>query len=233
MKLKLIPAGEFLMGSPESELGHRGDELQHRVRITQPFYMQTTTVTQPQWMAVMGTGPWVGDDDVKHGSDFPATYVSHEDAVEFCHKLSELESGTYRLPTEAEWEYACRARSQTAYCFGDSADLLDQYAWFDENADSVGEWYAHRVGQKLPNSLGLYDMHGNVCEWCSDWYEEQYPSGEVSDPTGPSSGSARVWRGGGWRTHAKLCRSADRNGDLPSDRGDDGGFRVCLSPSGN
>ena len=231
MKLKLIPAGEFLMGSPESEPGRRNNETQHKVRITKPFYMQTTTVTQSQWTSVMGTEPWLGEDRFKQGTDYPATYVSHDDAVEYCHKLSELESATYRLPTEAEWEYACRARSLAAYSFGDTADQLEQYAWFAENAHKIGEKYAHRVGQKLPNSFGLYDMHGNVFEWCSDWFEE-YPSGGLTDPTGPAEGSYRVFRGGSWYDTAGFCRSAYRRGDLPSFLSSYDGFRVSLSPSG-
>ncbi|MDE0874383.1 MAG: formylglycine-generating enzyme family protein [Acidimicrobiales bacterium] len=232
MKLKLIPAGEFLMGSPESEPKRRDREVQHRVRITKPFYMQTTTVTQSQWMSVMGTEPWEADEEfVKQGSDYPATYVSHDDAVDFCRKLSARENATYRLPTEAEWEYACRARSSAAYSFGDNAEQLEQYAWFHENAGDVDEEYAHRVGQKLPNSFGLYDMHGNVLEWCSDWFEENV-SGEATDPTGSSSGSYRVIRGGSWNFTAELCRSAFRSGRDPSFRYFNLGFRVSLSPSG-
>ena len=234
MKLKLIPAGEFVMGSPESEPGRKDDELQHRVRLTKPFYMGVYTVTQSQWMAVMGTEPWAGEDGVKQGSDYPVTCVSHDDAVEFCQQLSERENAPYRLPTEAEWEYACRARSQTAYSFGDNADQPEQYAWFAEHEQEGGEFYAHRVGQKLPNAFGLYDMHGNVWEWCSDWFEE-YPSGGVMDPTGPAEGSQRVMRGGSWFYTAENCRSAIRDWDGPSVRcGYDGGygFRVCLSPSG-
>jgi formylglycine-generating enzyme required for sulfatase activity len=230
MKLKLIPAGEFLMGSPESEPEREENELQHRVRITRPFYLGIHTVTQSQWMAVMGTEQRA-DDYVKQGSDYPATCVSHDDAVDFCRKLSVRENATYRLPTEAEWEYTCRARSSATYSFGDTADQLEQYAWFDENADEVGEGYAHRGGQKLPNSFGLYDMHGNVEEWCSDWYGE-YPSGEVTDPTGPAEGSRRVFRGGSWFCPAKHCRSAYRHGCAPSYRDFFKGFRVSLSPSG-
>ena len=229
MKLKLIPAGEFLMGSPESESKRGDDEVQHRVRITKPFYMQTTTVTQSQWMSVMGSEPWVGEDDVKQGSDYPATYVSHDDAVEFCQQLSARENATYRLPTEAEWEYACRARSSATYSFSDTADQLEQYAWFAENAREVGEQYAHRVGQKLPNAFGLYDMHGNVFEWCSDW-SEKYANGELTDPTGPVEGLARVVRGGSWYGTACRCRSASRGWGLASLPSEHDGFRVCLSP---
>ena len=157
-----------MMGSPEGEEGHDDDEYQHRVRLTQPFYMQTTEVTQGQWKSVMGTEPWKVQDYVKEGDDYAATYVSHEDAVAFCRKLSAREGGTYRLPTEAEWEYACRGGTQTMYSFGASAGQLGEYAWFEDNADKVGEAYAHRVGQKRSNGFGLYDMHGNVREWFSE-----------------------------------------------------------------
>ena len=221
MKLKLIPAGEFLMSD---------NELQHRVRITKPFYMQTTTVTQSQWTAVMGTEPWASYPSQKKGSDFAVTAVSHDDAIEFCRKLSELESATYRLPTEAEWEYACRARSQTAYSFGDNADQLGQYAWFCENAWKLEECYAHRVGQRFPNSFGLYDMHGNVWEWCSDWLGD-YPVRPVTDPTGPSVGYVRVLRGGGC-FGADFCRSAYRHTFGAPGRLYRYGFRVAMSPSG-
>ncbi|MCP4887715.1 MAG: formylglycine-generating enzyme family protein [Planctomycetaceae bacterium] len=236
MQLKLIPAGEFLMGSPESEPGRRSQELQHRVRITKPFYMQTTTVTQSQWTAVMDSEPWAGKDYNKEGADYPATYVLADDRcadpiVEFCSRLSDLENATYRLPTEAEWEYACRANSQTAYCFGDTADQLERYAWFRENTfDAKEEYYPHRVGQKLPNNFGLYDMHGNVWEWCSDWFDD-YPSGPVTDPTGPAEGSLNAFRGGSWSDSAEDCRSAFRDWFSPSFQFDCS-FRVAMSPSG-
>ena len=149
MHLKLIPPGEFLMGSPASEAGRNGDESQHRVRITQSFYIQTTEVTQGQWKSVMGTEPWKGKPYKKEGADYAASYVSHDDAVEFCRKLSARDGTTYRLPTEAEWEYACRSGTESSYSFGDSFDQLGQYAWFDDNAVELGEQYAHRVGQKL------------------------------------------------------------------------------------
>jgi formylglycine-generating enzyme required for sulfatase activity len=161
--------------------------------------------------------------------------VSWTDAMEFCKKLSErpderTAGRMYRLPTEAEWEYACRAGSKTPYSFGfgDDKTNLSNFAWFTSN--SGGE--THAVGQKRPNAWGLHDMHGNVWEWCSDWYGA-YAAGTVTDPTGPAGGSSRVVRGGGWINAAGNCRSADRHGSDPSDRNDYLGFRLALSPSGS
>ncbi|MEQ8791501.1 MAG: SUMF1/EgtB/PvdO family nonheme iron enzyme [Pirellulaceae bacterium] len=244
MKLKRIPAGEFLMGSGESAeaiarafdskpKNYEDEHPQHRVRITRPFHLATTEVTQGQWMAVMGTTPWKGEDYVKEGSDYPATYVSWDEAVEFCRKLSEKEGRTYRLPTEAEWEYACRGGSTTKYSFGASDTSLKDHAWFEVNAWDVDEKYAHSVGQKRANAFGLYDMHGNVWEWCQDWYgEDYYANSPGNDPRGPSEGSYRVYRGGGWSPAAWDCRSAFRSGYNPSLRISILGFRVALSPSG-
>ncbi len=230
MKLALIPGGEFLMGSPASEVGRYDDESQHRVRITKPFYIQTTEVTQGQWKSVMGTEPWKGGSCVKEGADYPASNVSHDDAVEFCRKLSARDGATYRLPTEAEWEYACRSGTESSYSFGDSGAQLGQYAWFFTNVWGIGEKYAHRVGQKRANDFGLYDMHANVLEWCSDWHgDDYYDSSPPNDPTGPSEGSFRVDRGGGWGSSADFCRSADRYRLSPSDRNDFLGFRVVRS----
>ena len=228
MKLVEIPAGEFLMGSPESEeYRDDDDEQQHRVRLSKSFYLQTTEVTQGQWRAVMGTEPWKDKSLVKEGSDYAASYVNWEDATEYCGKLSAKEGRTYRLPTEAEWEYACRCGTTTAYSFGGDASSLKDYAWFDDNADDVDEKYAHQVGQKRPNAWGLYDMHGNVWEWCSDWYGEDYYGNSPSvDPSGPSSGSSRVLRGGSWLSSAQLCRSAFRVWNTPSSRNGYYGFRV-------
>ena len=170
---------------------------------------------------------------VKEGDDYPAANVNWHDAVEFCRKLSEKAGLEYRLPTEAEWEYACRAGTTTAYSLGDDASELGEYAWYSENPRDVGQEYAHIVGQKKPNPWGLYDMHGNVWEWCSDWHGD-YPSGSVTDPAGPSSGSSRVGRGGSWLYEAGYCRSAHRLPSLPTrfGPGDNAGFRIGLSPSG-
>ncbi len=163
-------------------------------------------------------------------SMYPVEQVSWEDAVDFCKKLSDLpeekKAGRiYRLPTEAQWEYACRAGSKTAYSFGEGSKSLGDYAWFDQNSNRQ----THPVGEKKANAWGLYDMHGNVWEWCSDWYG-QYPKGAVSDPVETRESSNRVFRGGSWYDHFEYCRSARRLGYFPSGR-DDFGLRVALSSS--
>jgi formylglycine-generating enzyme required for sulfatase activity len=212
MTLNKIPAGTFMMGSPDTEKDRQDDEHQHKVTISKAFYMQTTEVTQRQWKAVMGTEPWKGEDYVKEGPDYPAVYVSWDDAVAYCKKLSEKESKTYRLPTEAEWEYACRAGAKTTWSFGDDENKLGDYAWYRENAWDIDEKYAHQVRLKKPNAFGLYDMHGNVHEWCHDYFEEDYyKQSPAKDPTGPTSGSSRVLRGGSWDSFTRGTRSARRN----------------------
>ena len=223
MEFKLIPAGTFTMGDASG----LNNETPHEVTLTKPFKMGVHEVTQDQYEQVMGVNP-----SEYKGADNPVETVSWEDAVEFCRKLSELpaekEAGNvYRLPTEAEWEYACRAGTTTKYSFGDDDSELGDYAWHSKN--SVLK--THPVGSKLPNAWGLYDMYGNVGEWCQDWYGE-YPSGAVTDPSGATSGSLRVFRGGGWFGPAVECRSAGRGRFLPSYRYYFFGFRVSLSPSG-
>jgi formylglycine-generating enzyme required for sulfatase activity len=152
--------------------------------------------------------------------------VSWNDAQEFIKRLNGKEGKTYRLPTEAEWEYACCAGSTSRYCFGDDIGKLSEYAWYDKNSGGR----THPVGTKKPNDWGLYDMHGNVWEWCEDWYSD-YSSGKVTNPVGPESGSGRVYRGGGWDDYARGCRSASRDGDVPADRNDGIGFRLSFSRS--
>ena len=235
MKLVLIPKGTFQMGSPIEEAGADDDEEQHQVTISKDYYLGVTEVTQGQYEKVMGTNPSYFQKRVIRKSDssmYPVEQVSWEDAVEFCKRLSDLPEEkaagrVYRLPTEAEWEYACRAGSKTAYSFGEGSKSLGDYAWFDGNSNNQ----THPVGEKKANAWGLYDMHGNVWEWCSDWYGD-YPKGAVSDPVGPREGSVRVFRGGGWYNGAADCRSAVRFWNGPSSRNDYGGFRVALSPSG-
>ena len=205
------------------------------VTLTKPFELGKYEVTQGQWKSVMGTEPWDGKGDVQADKDCPATYVSWDDATEFCKKLTEIErkSGTlkageeYRLPTEAEWEYACRAGTETAFSFGDDESKLGEYAWFTGNTGS--EQYAHKVGTKKPNPWGLHDMHGNVWEWCSDWYDETRFYG--TDPVGLEEGSGRVFRGGSWWNGPDGCRSASRHYVVPSYRLYNLGFRVARSQS--
>ena len=226
MVLIEIPAGKFTMG-----------EGAVAVTLTKPFWLGKTEVPQGQWQAVMGTEPWKGDEEIKIGKDFAASYVDWNDATAFCQKLTDLErkagklkaNEEYRLPTEAEWEYACRAGTTTAYSFGDDKKQLGNYGWFTGNTDSAGEPYAHKVGLKQPNPWGLHDMHGSVWEWCSDWYGDTLPGG--ADPVGPEGGSIRVLRGGGWWNLPDLCRSADRDGNGPSHRSFGVGFRVARSQS--
>jgi len=229
MRFVLIPAGEFMMGSPDSDSEAEADERpQHRVRITKPFYLGVHEVTQEQYAAVMGNCPWKGEPRVKEGSDYPATYVSWGDAVAFCEKLSAREGCTYRLPTEAEWEYACRAGS-TRSCFGDDPLALDNYAWYDE---WPARQYARSVGQKKPNGWGLLDMHGNVWECCADWYDpDYYANSPTVDPTGPSAIPFRVLRGGSWRSYARGVRSASRDLSGPGDRHFYLGFRCAQVPA--
>ena len=193
MEFVLIPAGEFMMGS---ENGEDDEKPVHQVIISRSYYLGKFVVTQVQWETVTGNNP-------SHftGSNLPVEMVSWEDCQEFIQRLNAWEGGTaYRLPTEAEWERACRTGTTE-----DDMGNLDAMAWYDKT--SYGQ--THPVGQKQPNAWGLYDMHGNVWEWCQDWYDS-YPSGTVTDPVGPSSGSRRVVRGGGWGIDAPRCRSACR-----------------------
>ncbi len=231
MKLVEIPAGEFMMGSPDSDSDADSREKpQHRVRITKSFYLGATEVTQGQYEKVIGRNP---SRHKELGPDAPVESVSWTDAQEFCRKLSELaeekEAGRrYRLPTEAEWEYACRAGSTTKWCFGDDESRLDDYAWYHKNSDRK----THQVGQKKANAWGLYDMHGNVYEWCEDWYDgKYYADSPTDDPTGPPGGSDRVDRGGSWHCVARVCRSAHRDYDAPGLRYNGFGFRVVQVPS--
>lgn len=228
-----VHAGSFTMGSPQSEAGRRPDENQVVVRITEPLQIASTPVTLGQWLAVTGAALDRRDDD-----DCPVTSVAWSDAVLFCELLTSLEqelgvltaSQQYRLPTEAEWEYACRAGTTTAYSFG-SGDALASHGWYVENsgtwADEEGEYVAiHSVGLKKPNAWGLYDMHGNVLEWCYDWYSDRLVGGD--DPHGPPAGSHRVCRGAyGW-SKPEDCRCAARSHSEPDCRGHVG-FRVVRS----
>lgn len=198
------------MGSPDLEEGRGPEGPQHDVDITHGFYLGKYEITQGQWQAVMGTRPWSGEDYVRDKSRHPAVYISWNDVQEFIAKLNQAEgSEVYRLPTEAEWEYACRARTTTRWSFGDDESRLGQYAWYKDTAWDVGEQYAHEVGTKLPNPWGLYDMHRNVWEWVQDW-GGYYGRSRQTDPTGPSAGSLRIMRSGDFRSAAASVRSASR-----------------------
>jgi formylglycine-generating enzyme required for sulfatase activity len=205
------------MGSNDSD-AYDDEKPVHTVRITQPFYLGKHEVRQGQWQAVMGNNPsrFTGD------PNRPVENVSWDDVQEFIRRLNAREGGAiYRLPTEAEWEYAARAGTTTRWSFGDEASQLGRYAWYDGNARGQ----THPVGQLQPNPWGLYDMHGNVWEWVQDWYGG-YASGTAVDPAGPSSGLGRVYLGGGWFTPARYCRSAGRGSVAPGKRIDSLGFRL-------
>jgi formylglycine-generating enzyme required for sulfatase activity len=225
MKLVLIPAGKFTMGSPDDEKDHqKGESPQHEVTISKAFYMGVYAVTQEQYGQMMGKNP----SNFKCAQN-PVETVSWVDAVEFCEVLSKKTGKNIRLPTEAEWEYACRAGSKTRFSYGDDDDKLGDYAWYNKRGGGV----AHPVGQKKPNEWGLYDMHGNVCQWCSDWYGEDYYSAKANDrdPQGPDSGSTRVLRGGSWwEDNPTGCRSAGRSRGNPGGLSFGGiGFRVVVA----
>ena len=226
MEFVWVPAGTFMMGSPSSEAGRNYDEDPvHGVTISKGFYLGKYEVTQGQWESVMGTTPWRGMDNVRSSSSYPAVYVSWDAAQEFISRLnSAAGSELYRLPSEAEWEYACRAGTTTRWSFGDDESLLTHYAWYNA---SVGEAYGHRVGTKRPNAWGLYDMHGNVYEWVEDWYNrDYYIRSSLVDPSGPATGWFRVFRGGGFNGNAQGVRSAARYCASPGYRNDGIGFRL-------
>jgi formylglycine-generating enzyme required for sulfatase activity len=240
MKLVLIPAGTFEMGSPDSDEDAEDNEKpRHTVQITRSFSLGVSEVTQEQYRAVTGASP----SHFKGSDDLPVENVSWTDAIAFCNKLSKREGlkpyyqsdggvpaggDGYRLPTEAEWEYACRAGSTTRFSFGDDAARLGEYAWYHGHSDAR----QHPVGQKRPNAFGLHDMHGNVWEWCWDGYAPKYyAESPADDPHGPSKAGDRVVRGGSWDSEARNCRSALRDGYAPESRYDSLGFRIARDPS--
>jgi formylglycine-generating enzyme required for sulfatase activity len=199
MEFVLIPAGTFMMGSAT---GNADERPVHRVTLSKPFYMGKYEVTQEQWQAVMGDNPSMFQVDLRQ----PVEQVWWDDVFTFIGKLNAMEGGEkYRLPTEAEWEYAARAGSTTAYSFGDDPQRLGEYAWYKDNSGDR----THPVGQLKPNAWGLYDTLGNVWEWVQDWYGP-YPDGPVTDPHGPSSGTHRLRRGCGFNNFAEFCRTANR-----------------------
>ncbi len=216
LKFARIPAGEFWMGSPEGEKGRKAHEVRHRVRISTAFYMSVCAITQAQYTAVMGTNP-----SERKGDNLPVENVSWGDATAFCRTLSKKTGRKARLPTEAEWEYACRAGTETPYHFG-SAITTKQ-----ANYGRYHGLEAMPAGYFPPSAWGLCEMHGNMWEWCADWYGD-YPQGDVIDPQGPSSGSYRVLRGGAWGEEPWHCRSAHRSVNAPGSRDEWTGFRVVM-----
>jgi formylglycine-generating enzyme required for sulfatase activity len=270
MALKLLPAGEFLMGSPKAEQdevvasaneehGQRAARLvrgsvtpegpQHKVKISQPFYLGVYAVTQAQYTKVMDKNPSYfsakgeGKGKVKglDTSRFPVESVSWQDAQKFCAKLSALPGEkaarrAYRLPTEAQWEYACRAGTSTPFHCGKSlssrqANFLGHFPYGGaDNGPYLGR--PCKVGSYKPNAWGLFDMHGNVRQWCADWYKKDYyQDSPKADPKGPEKGDRRVLRGGSWATFGWFCRAASRDSAEPAERSSTVGFRVVCVPA--
>jgi len=222
MKFVRIKAGKFVMGSPDNEAGHRkGEGPQRKVTISKPFYIGVTEVTQAQYTAVTGKNPSTSRRR-PNSKNNPVDEVSWNDCDAFCRALSKKAGQPVRLPTEAEWEYACRAGTKTRFGFGDQDKDLAAHGWYKKNSDGT----THPVGQKKPNAWRLYDMHGNVWEWCADWYAP-YAGANVRDSKGPAAGSLRVLRGGAWRYGPVDSRAACRLARAPGNRGCIG-FRVVV-----
>ncbi|MEY4690551.1 MAG: hypothetical protein RIT19_876 [Verrucomicrobiota bacterium] len=221
--VRWVPAGRFVMGSPADEALRDKDEIPHEVILSRGFFMAETECTQAQWEAVMGRNP-------SHGKapDQPVNQVAWKEAQEYCRRLTEMhrtrgiipEGWEWDLPTEAQWEYACRAGTTGAF-----AGNLGDIAWIESNSDGR----THPVKTRQPNAWGLHDLHGNVWEWCRDWYGD-YPTNTVHDPTGPSAGTFRCYRGGSRIYGARRARSAIRGAMTPELRGDYLGFRAVLLP---
>ncbi len=251
MKLVWCPPGAFVMGDFHDDDvmydkdGNRKPDITEPVQalLTLGFWLGSHEVTQAEWFEITGLRPWRGKARVKEGADFPASYVSFDDAAAFCRKLTDKERQAsrlpdgweYSLPTEAQWERACRAGSETRYCFGADESMLDEYAWSYSTAIVTNEVFGHRVGQKKANVWGLYDMHGNVWEWCRDHYATRLPGGK--DPEVFNGGSFRrsegdpfrVIRGGCYHEDVPRCRSGIRQRGEPDFQGPHLGFRVALS----
>jgi formylglycine-generating enzyme required for sulfatase activity len=234
MEFVYIEPGTFMMGSPADEPGHFPHETLHQVTLTQGYYMQITEVTQSQWKAVMGKNPSLFLDC---GDDCPVEGVSWLDAQDFIEELNATGEGTYRLPTEAEWEYACRAGTTTAFANGEITEIinpppcnydpvLNDIGWYCDNANNQ----TYPVAQKEPNAWGLYDMHGNVFEWCQDWFG-YYPAGPVTDPINERVNNDKILRGGAWYSSPTYCRSATRFSVIPSYSDKAHGVRLVLVPN--
>lgn len=223
IKLALIPAGTFTMGAPAEEPHHRLNEAPvHEVILTQALYLSVTPITQDQYQKLLGKNPSRFTQVNGGGLEHPVDHVSWDDVILFCQKLNDLRDGLrYRLPTEAEWEYACRAGTTTPFSVGPALSARE--------ANIEGK-KTSRVGSYPANNFGLFDMHGNVWEWCADWYGESYYAKSPSrDPSGPVAGQFRVVRGGSWRNQPATCRAAYRNALVPYNRDPYTGFRVAAS----
>jgi len=233
MELIYCPPGRFVMGSPDTDPEAQPNEQpQVQVEITRGFYLGKYEVTYAEWRAIMGTEPWKGQEGVRESERAAVAYVSWYDCREFCQRLSRKEGKTYRLPTEAEWEYACRAGTTTRFSFGDDGSQLSDYGWWGKSeplGNAKDEPFTHEVGLKRPNPWGFYDVHGNVWEWCEDAYVPRLLGGR--DPMTPGDhGSNRYIRGGAWWHVTTDCRSAYRPSDTPDSKHIDLGLRVALIP---
>lgn len=217
-----VEGGTFMMGSDDAD---SDEQPVHSVTLTNDYYMGKFEVTQEEWVAVMGSNP-----SYFSGTNLPVESVSWNDIVsDFLPELNRLTGLTFRLPTEAEWEFAARGGNKSQGYSG--SNIIDDVAWYYNNSDPDGDgsYSTHAVGTKLPNELGIYDMSGNVWEWCSDWYSSgYYSSSPTLNPTGPATGSDRVLRGGNWSNYANHCRVSDRNFFNPDIRYDVIGFRLAL-----
>jgi formylglycine-generating enzyme len=227
MKFVWIPAGSFMMGSPKEEKERRDDETQHKVTLTKGFYMGVYTVTQEEWLVVMGNNPSRFEDE----KNLPVEMVSWDDCQTFINKLRKKDKNVYRLPTEAEWEFACRAGTKTPFHFGATIST-DQANYFGHGIYGEGKKGKRRdnttpIGSFPANDWGLHDMHGNVFQWCEDRYGA-YPQKDVVDPQGPDEGKHRVLRGGSWGHNPGYSRSASRLGNGPGLRYNVYGLRVCF-----
>jgi formylglycine-generating enzyme required for sulfatase activity len=234
LEMVLIPSGRFVMGSPESEVNRGSDETQHEVIISNPFYLGKFPITQGHWPEVMGYNP----SRFKGDSQLPVETISYVDVQEFCRKLTNITQAPFGMPTEAQWEYACRAGTTTPFHFGSELNGTQSNCNGHYPYPAIKGWFGtknkgpyHRkttiVGKYPANSWGLHDMHGNVWEWCSDWYEK-YPTGTIKDPFTPENGTFRIRRGGSWHNDAENCRSARRPMNGNTRRNSNCGFRVML-----
>jgi formylglycine-generating enzyme required for sulfatase activity len=230
MRFVWIPAGTFQMGSPLTEEGRKEGETLHQVTLSKGFFMGALLVCQEEWQAIMGDNP----SQLKGEPQLPVDSVRFRECQDFCKKLWALDDKAYRLPTEAEWEYACRAGTTTAFHFGETITTA-QVNYGGEEMQRKGSKALYQgkttpVGRFPANAFGLHDMHGNLWEWCQDWYRVDVAAAATVDPQGPTTGNSRVLRGGSWVEPAEDCRSARRLRGGPNSRGGNCGFRLCFFP---